>query len=118
LGLSKSKMSARSCCGPEDEFEKEVEWNVIELREGGYVTSIDIVERFGTSKVRYRIKLLEEQTIVMVDFERGLGYFVKESGEHFETMQALLSKLSPSYREVFAANVSRLLLEKMSKTLS
>lgn len=92
------------------DYEIEVRANLDELRE--FVREIKLMPReVGSGECTYLVSLLEHgerDEPWRVEFIRGQGYFVKSEGgkEHFETFQALLSKYSPKYRQVFGTKIS------------
>ena len=91
-----------------DDFDLEVDGNITELTRDGLVQRLEIIER-NKQRALYRLTLLEGGDELKVEFKRGIGYFVQQ--QHFETMQALLSSLSPNYRSAFASKISERLLE-------
>lgn len=93
------------------EYEKEIDANVREVQD--YVKSIKIINRTpGSGQCTYSLTLLDrspsDEQELLVDFKKGLGYFVTNDGnKHFETFQALLSHYSPEYRRRFVENISK-----------
>ena len=87
-----------------EDYEIEVEANLRELN--GLVQTIKLLPRqVGSGMCTYEVNLLEGKEPLRVDFIRGRGYFVGNN-QHFETFQALLSRLSPKYREAFGRRIS------------
>jgi hypothetical protein len=95
-------------------FLNEARANVAENE--GLVKSLEILSA-ATDSVQYKLETLEGVKLKF-EFVRGMGYLVKDERQAaFETIQQLLTEVSPAYRRAFVDSISQRLASRLGPAM-